>query len=425
MQTPTMISTRIAARATVVALGAILLAAIEACSGGAPEDAVTEETALQTSTFTNPIIRMYDRPAGVSASDPSGVPHDATEGCPDPMALRTQGGEYFVYCTSYTFPFSRLNGFPVFKSATRSLAGPWEPVGSIIPDRNGTREAWPKWIRDTNGARDGSFWGVDVHQLRSGKFAASYSAPCGDSRWGDRRCVGIAWANGPDGPWTHAESAFVTPENNGAGGGDSYDPNLLITSQNELYFYWVVPGAGVYVRRVSADGNGALDWYDATGPKLIADHRKGQAGEGPYVVEHDGAFYEFYSTGSLYFSYHVGVRRGARPDQLFEVEGPEMVVQRNSHFVATGGNSVVDDGAGGSFLAYHAILVPSGGGCPRENPVWGGAVVKNADNPHCRVEGERQAMIDPMEWKRFADGFDWPVLKNGHGTPSVGKTSLR
>lgn len=414
-------------RTTATMLAAAALASLVACGASAPEDASSDdESALANATFTNPIIPMYDRPAGVAADVPRGVPHEKTEGCPDPMALRTRGGDYFVYCTSYTFPFSRLNGFPTFKSASRSLAGPWKPVGSIIPDRNDSREAWPRWIRDVDGKRDGSFWGVDVHQLPNGAFAAAYSAPCGDARWGNRRCVGIAWADGPDGPWTHADAPFVNPENDGAGGGDSYDPNLLVTTNDELYFYWVVPGLGVYARRVRADGRGKLDWFDASAhPTLIADHRKGQVGEGPYVVEHDGAFYELHSSGSLFYGYYVGVRRGARPDRPFDVEGPAEVVHRNAHFVATGGNSIVEDGQGRSYLVYHAIVVPPGGGCPRQNPVWGGDVPKTADNPHCRVEGDRQAMIDPMEWRRFADGYDWPVLKNGRGTPSVGPTSLR
>jgi hypothetical protein len=404
-------------RKTTLASASISIVFAAACGATTPEEG-SDESALGAASFANPVIPMYDRPPGVPASDPAGVPHEKTEGCPDPTGMRTRGGDYFIYCTSYTFPFGRLNGFPVFKSASRSLAGPWKPVGSIIPDRSDSREAWPRWVRDTNGKRDGSFWAPDVHQLPNGKFAAEYSAPCGDARWGDRRCVGVAWSDGPDGPWTHAQDPFITPENNGAHG-NAYDATLLVAEDGALYTYWVEPGAGVFERRVKADGRGKLDWFDGARPVLVADHRppKNQHGEGPYVVEHGGAYYEFYSTGSLFFSYHVGVRRGARPDAPFDVEGPE-VVHANAHFVATGGNSVVDDGRGHEFLVYHAIVVPPGGGCPRENPVWGGNVAKTADNPHCRVEGDRQAMIDEIEWKRFPDGIEWPVLKNGKGTPS-------
>jgi hypothetical protein len=123
------------------------------------------------------------------------------------------------------------------------------------------------------------------------------------------------------------------------------------------------------------------------------------------------------------------VRRSTAPDAPFDVEGPR-VVEHNGEFDATGGNSVIQDAVHGTdFLVYHAIVVPPGGGCPRMDPVYGGAVHRvpadqgNA-NPHCRVQGDRQAMIDPIEWNVGSGGFEWPVLKNGKGTPSVGRTAL-
>ena len=406
---------------------AVLLAAFVtmSCGGAGEEDAGDLAQDLGTGAYVNPVIPMYDRPAGVAHDIPQGVPHQATEGCPDPQGLKTSSGDFFIYCTSYTFRFSRLNGFPVFKSKSRTLAGPWAPVGSIIPDQGDSRRAWPGWVKDANGARDGDFWGPDVHELPNGRFVAEYSAPCGA-----HRCVGIAWANGPDGPWTHAQEPFVTPANNAdhAPGGDSYDPSLLVTAQG-TYLYWVVPGRGVYGERVDYDAHGRLAVHAGARVFQIADRTKGQRGEGPYVVEHGGAFYEFYSSGSLLFSYYVGVRRGDRPDGPFTEEGP-VVVQRNGRFVATGGNSVIQDAVHGTdVLVYHAIVVPPGGGCPREDPVYGGQVKPTPAsagdaNPHCRVQGERQAMIDAIEWKTGAGGSEWPVLKNGTGTPSVGKTAL-
>lgn len=51
-------------------------------------------------------------------------------------------------------------------------------------------------------------------------------------------------------------------------------------------------------------------------------------------------------------------------------------------------------------------------------------VDQTPSNPHCRVQGERQAMIDPMTWKAGADGVESPELENGHPTPSVGATCV-
>ena len=386
-----------------------------------PDDPGFDVSALVANgQFRNPIIPMVMRPAGVPLSEPSNVPgpHHATEGCPDPQGLRTSSGQFFVYCTSYTFKYGRWNGFPIFMAP--QVAGPYEHVGQLIPNVGASRASWPAWIVDSAGRRDGDFWGPDVHELPSGKFLAAYSAPCGSAR-----CVGIAWAEHPAGPWTHADAPFIGPHNNGAGGGDSYDPNLLVTSLGELYFYWVVPGRGVFGAQVHAQASGKLDPVAGTDARLIADRALGQRGEGPYVVEHAGAFYEFYSSGSLFFSYYVGVRRGASPLAHFGDEDPDHVVSRNEHFVATGGNSLIQNAVGGKdVLVYHAIRVPEVG-CPRHDPVYGGMVARDPDsNPLCRVQGDRQAMIDPIEWKAGADGIVWPVLANGTGTPSVGPTRL-
>jgi beta-xylosidase len=400
---------------------AIMAVLLIACGASTSEDDGSDESELAApSEYTNPIIPMFERPAGVPSDIPKDAPHQASEGCPDPSVLRTHGGELYIYCTSYTFRFGRHDGFPIFKSRSRSLAGPWKRVGSLIPDGGSARSTWPRWVKD-----DGDFWGPDVHELADGKFVAGYSAPCGASR-----CVGIAWASQPEGPWTHADQPFISPGNNGVGSEASYDPSLLITSNGELYLYWVVVNHGVLGARVHAKSSGELVPVHASDVRMIADRARGQRGEGPYVIEHGGAFYEFYSTGSLEYSYHVGVRRGLSPLARFDQEDTEVVLAQNARFVATGGNSVLQNAIDGTdFLVYHAIEVPRDGGCPRLDPEYGRPVKEvpagqGDANPYCRVQGERQAMVDPIEWKRGPDGIEWPRLKNASGTPSIGKTKF-
>ncbi len=415
---------------TLALLAALPLGACNPTGDESTDDTDTDVAALVPTPYTNPIIAMYARPSGVAESLPKNVPFEKTEGCPDPTAMHTSSGDDFIYCTSYTFPFSRLNGFPIFKSTSKTLAGPWKPVGSLIADVDDSRKAWPGWIHNENGQRDGNFWGPDVHEVSQGRFVAEYSAPCGSPKFGDHPlCIGTAWSTTPVGPWHHASEPLVTPDDNADTnpGGMSYDPNLLVVSASETYLYWVVVGRGAFVRRVHVGTHGELSWFDASKkPVLIASKKNGQDGEGPFVVAGpNGGFYEFYSTGSLFHDYHVGVRRGDVPDAPFDVEGPAFVVTRDAAFDATGGNSVVKNAKGEDFLVYHAIPVPKDGGCPRENPVWGGNVPKTDENPHCRVQGDRQAMVDKLEWQTIpgaqgaAASFVWPVLANGTGHPSV------
>ncbi len=120
----------------------------------------------------------------------------------------------------------------------------------------------------------------------------------------------------------------------------------------------------------------------------------------------------------------MGVRRGDSPDAPFTEEGP-VVVHPGGRFVASGGNSLIQNATGGlDFLVYHAIVVPPGGGCPRIDPEFGGEIRETSDNPHCRVQGERQAMIDAIEWRVGTGGHAWPVLANGTGAPSEGNVRL-
>ncbi len=383
---------------------------------GQPQTACSGALEVSPFAFSNPVIPMFLRPAGVPASQPSQSPDHPSEGCPDPSALRTGAGGVYMYCTSYSFEGSRHDGFPIFKSNTDTLAGPYTRVGSLIPERgNGGRDAWPAWVVKSNGNPDGGFWGPDVHELPDGTFLAGYSAPCGA-----HRCVGIAWADHPEGPWTHAPTPFITPSNNLPPGrgtpDDSYDPSLLITQVNgspAFYLYWVVVGEGVFGAQVQLQQGGGLQPVSPSDVRVIADKKLGQVGEGPYVIEHGGVFYEFYSSGSLLDGYYVGVRRGADPLQPFTDEDPSIVLQKDDHLVATGGNSVVQNVPGGiDFLAYHVIEVPGDGGCPRLDPVYGTPVDPSATNPHCRVQGDRQAAIDPIEWVG-----GWPVLLSGSGSP--------
>jgi hypothetical protein len=93
-------------------------------------------------------------------------------------------------------------------------------------------------------------------------------------------------------------------------------------------------------------------------------------------------------------------------------------------FVATGGNSVIQKAVDGvDFFVYHAIVVPDEHACPRKDPTNGDNVPKDAvKNPYCRVQGDRQAMIDPLTWKPDGKGGVWPIV-NG-GMPSTGPVLL-
>jgi len=376
-------------------------------------------TGIVLASYQNPVIPIADRPPGVSSGP-------ATEGCPDPTGMKTKSGKYYVYCTSYTFPYSRFDGYPIYESP--SLGASWKRVGSIIPDSGPGRSSWPKWVRDSGGKRFGLFWAPDVHELPNGKFSALYAAPCG----ANGQCVGMAWSDRPDGGFTHAQTPFVSSSNNGIGGGSTYDPNLLVTPGGDLYLYWVVAGHGIFGAQVGAQSDGKLSFVSS--PRKMSDWG-GAGGEGPYVIEHEGAYYLFYSTaksGHLVYDYETHVRRASSPLGPFSEEGPVVLHKgdaadghdvSSTEFVATGGNSVIQDAVDGvDFIVYHAIEVGPKKECPAADPEDGKAVEKTDWNPYCRLQSERQAMIDPITWRPDGAGGQWPTV-NG-GSPSIHRTLL-
>ena len=370
-------------------------------------------------TYANPVIPMFS----LAGSDTGTLEAHPSEGCPDPTGIRTSNGKFYIYCTSYTMPYSRYDGFPIFESD--SLGGnSWKRAGSIIADSGPGRSSWPAWIKDSHGKRYGNFWAPDVHELPSGKFVATYAAPCGATQ-----CIGMAWSDGPTGPWTHSNEPFISKSNNGAGPGNTYDPNLLVSSSGQLYLYWTVAGAGIHGAEVAAASSGELSFTSAP-QRLMPSGSVG--GEGPYMIQRGATFYLFYSTdptGGIVYNYQVHVRQSSSPLGVFS--GEDRIVLEHSAqadggpvkgtaFVGTGGNSVIQSAADGTdFLVYHGIRVPDGNACPGVDPTDGHPVSRDAKtNPYCRTQGERQAMLDPITWKPDGSGAEWPTVRDG--TPSSG-----
>jgi len=81
---------------------------------------------------------------------------------------------------------------------------------------------------------------------------------------------------------------------------------------------------------------------------------EGNLVEGPFVVEHDGSFYLFYSCNAYYDGrYAVGVARASAPLGPY-TKAAAPIVTTGGHWVGPGHNSVVDGPGGDAYLVYHA-----------------------------------------------------------------------
>ncbi len=247
--------------------------------------------------------------------------------CPDPGVVK-DGATYVLTCTSG----GAAAAFPLWVSTDLVH---WSAKGHVFPQ--GKRPAWAT----------GDFWAPELHQVGTG-WVAYYSARGKDGVL----AVGAASAPSALGPYTDLGKALV------------HDPNMGLidasefTSGGKSWLLWKEDGNAVgkptpiHAQELASDGL-SLKGTIAT---LITNDQpwEGSLVEGPFMIEHGGSFYLFYSgNGYATPSYAIGVARAASPLGPFtKAPGPVMVT--SASFAGPGHCSVVDAPGGESALVYHA-----------------------------------------------------------------------
>ncbi len=313
------------------------------CAGSATP--LSNGFAPHFSGSTCPLAWRYEQCGGLYTNP--GIPHD----CPDPGVLH-DGDTYYLSCTSG----GAAAAFPIYTS--KDLAT-WTAAGHIFP--SGMRPGWAS----------GDFWAPEIHKVGA-HYVAYYSA----RKTSDGvLSIGAATAPSPLGPFTDLGAPLIHDANMGL-----IDVSELNASTGEAYVLWKEDGNAIgmptpiHIQPLTADGT-ALQGARST---LITNDQawEGAVTEGPFMVEHGGMFYLFYS-GNSYgnATYAVGVARGSSPTApMTKPAGP--IVVTNGAWVGPGHCSVVDDGDQ-TALVYHAwvagcVKTP---GCGREVltdlVVWG------------------------------------------------------
>ena len=252
-------------------------------------------------------------------------------GCADPGAMRDVDGTYVLACTSG----GAANAFPIFTSPDLVH---WKLSGHVFPA--GKHPTW------TTGS---AFWAPEIHRV-NGKYVVYFSAEYDKT---GNNAVGAASAPSPTGPFTDVGAPLVSDAAIGV-----IDANEITTSKGESYLVWKTAGLGVgkptpiHSQRLTASGL-ALTGAPVT---LITNDQpwEGKSTEGPFMVEHDGMFYLFYS-GGIYSnaSYAVGVARAPTPHEPM-TKLPNPILTTNDAWIGPGHNSVVETGAGNWAIVYHA-----------------------------------------------------------------------
>ena len=282
--------------------------------------------------------------------------------CPDPGVLR-DGSKYLLSCTSG----GAANAFAI-RTSTDLVH--WSKTGSIFPSASK-----PTWAT-------GDFWAPEIHHVGT-HYVAYFTARNSDGKLS----IGAATATAAGGPYKDLGQPLVHDATLGM-----IDATEFASADGTPYLAWKEDGNAVgkhtpiYGQALSADGTKLL----GTRQTLISNDLPWEGGvvEGPWIVQHSGTYFLFYS-GASYAdaSYAVGVARSQSPLGPYEKAGPP-ILKTNAAWVGPGHCSVIDTPAGESYMVYHA---------------W------QAGHVHTPGDG-RLTLVDAVHWG------DWPSVPEA---PSV------
>ena len=265
--------------------------------------------------------------------------------CPDPGVLR-DGSTYVLTCTSG----DAADAFPIYTSPDLAT---WTLVSYVFP--SGEHPSW--------AASD--FWAPEIHHVGS-SYIAYFTARGTDGML----AVGAATATSATGPFTDLGAPLIHDPSMGL-----IDPSEITTSGGTPYVLWKEDGNAVgkptpiHAQQLATDGT-SLTGAAAT---LITNDQawEGAVTEAPFMVEHGGAFFLFYS-GNSYANatYAVGVAQGSSPMGPMTKLGTPILVTGGA-WVGPGHCSVLDTPAGDTAIIYHAWRAGcvNGPGCGREDLV--------------------------------------------------------
>jgi beta-xylosidase len=260
------------------------------------------------------------------------------------------GDNYYIYATTDGFPGWGGNVFYVWKSPdlvswTRSE----EPFLTL----NGTNGNVP-WA-------NGNAWAPTIIE-RDSKYYFYFS---GNNPEYDRKTIGVAVADSPDGPFTAQPTAMILNEGN-VTTGQAIDPAVFEDpTTGKYYIFW---------------GNGGSDITPALYAELTDDMLSLKSGttqsigglpefrEGIFMNYRKGLFHLTYSiddTGSE--NYRVGYATSTSVHGPWTYHG--VILQKNASLgiLATGHSSIINvPNTDDWYICYHRFAIPNGNGTNRE-----------------------------------------------------------
>ena len=284
-----------------------LLSSSTLAGGSGP--ATARPAPAPTATFRNPVL---------------------DENFPDPGLLRV-GKVYHAYSTNS----SNAN---VPHAVSRDLVH-WEAAGDAMP-------VLPGWTRG------GRTWAPEVTQI--GKTFALYFTAQDDAS--GRQCIGVATAASPAGPFKDTSGKPLVCQ---IAEGGSIDASPFQDADGKRYLLWKNDGnccnqtTNLYLQPLSPDG------LKLTGKAstLIQNFQlwEGNVIEAPTLYRAGGVYYLLYSAGPYDSDlYAVGYATATRVTGPYKKAPENPILVSKGEVAGPGHQTVVTDGAGRTWLAYHA-----------------------------------------------------------------------
>ncbi|PSN65493.1 hypothetical protein BS50DRAFT_575489 [Corynespora cassiicola Philippines] len=259
------------------------------------------------------------------------------------------GQNYYIYATTDGFEGWGGNVFYVWKSPdlvswTRSE----EPFLTL----NGTSGNVP-WAT-------GNAWAPTITE-KDGKYYFYFS---GQNPTYNRKTIGVAVADSPEGPFTAQPTAMVLNNENVTTTGQAIDPAAFRDPKTgRYYFFW---------------GNGSPVYAELSDDllSLKADTIQAIAGlndfrEAAFVNFRDGIYHLTYSIDDTRSeNYRVGYATSDSVDGPWTYRGVILQKDESKGILGTGHSSIINvPGTDDWYIAYHRFAIPGGNGTNRETTI--------------------------------------------------------
>jgi arabinan endo-1,5-alpha-L-arabinosidase len=276
--------------------------------------------------------------SGTAAADDSSTHyHNPTGpiGFGDPSVIDDGNGTYYVYGTE--------NPYDVIPIAKSNDLVSWEYIGAAL-------DSTPGWHSNS----DAGAWAPDINYW-NGQYHLYYSLSIFGSD--QNPGIGLATADSPEGPFTDQGPVFREADLDLTNCIDSE----FVVVDGTPYIVW---GSyyGFYGVELTPDGT---DYVAGTDFQIAGD-----VGEGPMIIQENGYYYLFYSTGKCcegYDStYEVEVARsesffgpyvnqnGDDLRDLNEFQSGVQILSETDRFTGPGHNTAYQDSNGDWWMIYHA-----------------------------------------------------------------------